>query len=89
MLLKMPPTKHKIITKIAMRLICPFAVLSVTLVWYCRIMVDLVMYLLALQSRAEIRNPKRGNKSRFPVPREFLCWVSMFPFNNFEFSNNW
>ena len=58
--------------RIAKRLILPLAVLSVTLVWYCRTMVGLVKYLLALQTRLEISNPRRGNKSRFPVPMVFL-----------------
>ena len=75
--------------RIAKRLILPLAVLSVTFVWYCKIMVGLVKYLLALQTSMEISNPRRGNKSRFPVPTVFLLWSSMFPSNNFKFSNGY
>ena len=71
------PIQNTYNTRIAKRLILPLAVLSVTLVWYCKIMVGLVKYLLALQTRPEISNPRRGNKSRFPVPIVFLVWSSM------------
>ena len=74
--------------RIAKRLILPLAVLSVTFVWYCKIMVGLVKYLLALQTRLEISNPGRGNKSKFPVPIVFFLWSSMFPFNNSNLSIN-
>ena len=69
--------------RIAKRLILPLAVLSVTFVWYCKIIVGLLKYLLALQTRLEINNPRRGYKSRYAVPI-FRLWLSMFPFNNFH-----
>ena len=91
----LPATDHIKTTynaRIAKRLILPIlplAVLSVTLAWYCKTIVGLVKYLLALQTRLEISNPRRGNKSRFPVPIVFFLLSSMFPFNNFKFGNKY
>ena len=82
MLPKMDQIHSETITKIVMKLILPLAVLSVTFVWYCRIVVGLEKYLNALQTKLETRNPRRGNQSRFPVPVGFLLWSSMFPFND-------
>jgi hypothetical protein len=77
MLSRTDPIKTTYNARIAKRLILPLAVLSMTFAWYCKIMVGLVKYLLALQIMLNISNPRRGNKSKFPVPIVFFLLSSI------------